>query len=63
MVNKNGFEQYQHIISQYGVEAFLARTNEEGEFVYQELIIRIKSMCAFYLSDTFEELQQKLHTT
>lgn len=63
LVSKNGFEQYQHIISQYGVEAFLARTNEEGEFVYQELIIRIKSMCAFYLSDTFEELQQKLHTT
>lgn len=61
LVSKNSFKQEQHIISQYGVEAFLARTNEGGEFVYQELIIRIKSMCAFYLSDTFEELQKQLY--
>ncbi|WP_046758131.1 M48 family metalloprotease [Kordia jejudonensis] len=62
LVGTNSFEQDQHIIEQYGVEAFLARTNEQGEFVHQELIIRLKSMCAFYLSDTFEDLQQQLHS-
>ncbi|MBC8753243.1 hypothetical protein H2O64_01085 [Kordia sp. YSTF-M3] len=57
------FEQDHPIISQYGVEAFLARTNETGEFVHQELIIRLKSMCAFYLSDTFETLKKQLYTS
>ncbi|EDP98122.1 hypothetical protein U8527_19135 [Kordia algicida OT-1] len=63
LVGSNTYEQDSHIISQYGVEAFLARTNEEGEFVHQELIIRLKSMCAFYLSDTFEELKEQLYVS
>ncbi|QHI38313.1 hypothetical protein IMCC3317_37040 [Kordia antarctica] len=62
LVGTPTFEQDCHIISQYGVEAFLARTNENGEFVHQELIIRLKSMCAFYLSDTFETLKKQLHS-
>ena len=62
LVGTHTFEQDHHIISQYGVEAFLARTNEAGEFVHQELIIRLKSMCAFYLSDTFENLKKQLHS-
>ncbi|WP_420571978.1 hypothetical protein [Kordia sp.] len=63
LVGTHTFEQDYHIISQYGVEAFLARTNEEGEFVHQELIIRLKSMAAFYLSDTFETLKQQLQSS
>lgn len=63
LIGTKSFEQDSHIISQYGVEAFLAQTNEEGEFVRQELIIRLKSMCAFYLSDTFENLKQQLHSS
>lgn len=63
LVGSNTYEQDSHIISQYSVEAFLARTNEEGEFVHQELIIRLKSMCTFYLSDTFEELKQQLYVS
>jgi uncharacterized protein YfeS len=63
LVSRHTFEQDHHIISQYGVEAFLARTNKNGEFVHQELIIRLKSMCAFYLSDTFETLKKQLYTS
>lgn len=55
------FEQDSLIIEKYGVAVFLARTNETGEFVYQELIIRLKSMCAFYLSDAFETLKKQLY--
>jgi len=55
------FEEDQQIISQYGVAVFLAQTNEAGEFVHQELSIRLKSMCAFYLSDTFEVLKKQLY--
>ncbi|WP_298418620.1 hypothetical protein [uncultured Kordia sp.] len=62
LVGTKSFEQDYHIISQYGVEAFLARTDEEGEFVHQEIIIRLRSMCAFYLSDTFENLKKQMNS-
>ncbi|WP_430410105.1 hypothetical protein [Kordia sp.] len=62
LVSTHGFEQDHHIISQYGVEAFLARTDEQGAFVHQELIIRLKNMCSFYLSDTFENLKKQLNS-
>lgn len=63
LVSNSTYAQDVAIISQYGVAAFLARTNEQGEFVHQELIIRLKSMCSFYLSDTFEKLKKELHSS
>jgi len=63
LVSTPSFEHVYPIISQYGVVAFLAQKNEAGAFVHQELIIRLKSMCAFYLSDTFETLKEQLHSS
>ncbi len=61
LTGTNTFEQDSLIIEKHGVAVFLARTNEAGEFVHQELIIRLKSMCSFYLSDTFEALKKQLY--
>lgn len=48
-------------IRDYGLQSVLERKNDDGSFCYQELIIRIRSLCSFYLSDTFEDLKVKLY--
>jgi hypothetical protein len=48
-------------IRDYGLYNVLERKNEDGSFRYQELIIRIRSLCSFYLSDTFEDLKTQLY--
>ena len=63
LVSTPSFEQVYPIISEHGIAAFLAQKNEADAFVHQELIIRLKSMCAFYLSDTFETLKKQLHSS
>ncbi|WP_298513646.1 hypothetical protein [uncultured Kordia sp.] len=63
LVGTKFYEDYHPFIQEHGVQAFLAQTNTEDEFIHQELIIRLKSMCSFYLSDTFEALKQQLHSS
>ncbi len=48
-------------IKSYGLYNVLDRKNEDGSFRYQELIIRIRSLCSFYLSDAFEDLKKTLY--
>jgi len=48
-------------IREYGLYNVLERKNEDGSFHHQEIIIRIRSLCSFYLSDTFEDLKEKLY--
>ncbi len=59
--SKPNFETSQKLIDTHGLETFLAQTNEAGEFIHQELIIRIRNVFSFYLSDTFETLKKQLH--
>ncbi|WP_299889042.1 hypothetical protein [uncultured Lacinutrix sp.] len=54
------FEEEVINIERYNLSKLLERTNENDEFYYQETIIRIKNLCAFYLSDTYELLKNKL---
>ena len=37
-------------IRDYGLYTVLERKNDDGSFRYQELIIRIRSLCSFYIS-------------
>ena len=48
-------------IDQYGLYTLLNRTNTADEFYYQETIIRIKSLCSFYLSDTYDDMRNILY--
>jgi hypothetical protein len=61
LAGTKSYEAYHPIIAKHGVQAFLQQTNTENEFIHQELIIRLKSMCSFYLSDTFETLKEELY--
>ncbi|AXG69716.1 hypothetical protein KORDIASMS9_01943 [Kordia sp. SMS9] len=63
LVGTKFYEEYHSIITEHGVQHFLSQTNEQDEFVHQELIIRLKSLCAFYVSDTFENLQKQLYSS
>ncbi|MGH1384956.1 hypothetical protein [Kordia sp.] len=62
LVGTTFYEEYHSYITERGLQAFLAQTNTQNEFIHQELIIRLKSMCTFYLSDTFETLKQQIHS-
>lgn len=55
------YEKELPIIKKYGLYNFLERVDDNGEFIYQETIIRIRSLCSFYLSNTFEILKEKLY--
>ena len=55
------FEKELPAISKYGLKNVLERINDKEEFHHQETIIRIKSLCSFYLSDTFTDLKNKLN--
>ncbi len=48
---KNGsdFETTSNQINKSGLHTYLSKQNEQGEFVYQEMIIRIKTLFNFYL--------------
>jgi len=61
IVSSKAFERELPLIEKYGLFKLLERTNEKGEFYHQETIIRIKSLCAFYLSDTYNSLKNKLY--
>jgi hypothetical protein len=63
LAGKKLYEEYHTDITTQGVQAFLAQTNSEKEFIHQELIIRLKSLCTFYLSDTFETLKEQLYAS
>lgn len=55
------FESELPAISKYGLINVLEGINDKGEFYHQETIIRIKSLCSFYLSESFIELKNKLN--
>ncbi len=59
--SSNSFEKELPNIEKYGLYKLLERTNEDDEFYHQETIIRIKSLCSFYLTDTYEDLKNKLY--
>ncbi|MEM6718421.1 MAG: hypothetical protein AAF611_03800 [Bacteroidota bacterium] len=61
LVGTKFYEVYHEEITENGVQAFLSQVNENDEFVHQELIIRLKSLCAFYISDTFENLKKHVY--
>ncbi|MCH2192840.1 hypothetical protein [Kordia sp.] len=63
LVGTKFYEDYHPLIHQHGIQTFLSQTNAKDEFMHQELIIRLKSLCSFYLSDTFEALKQQLHSS
>ena len=54
------FDQELSNIEANNLYSVLEKTNEEGAFTYQEISIRIKSLYAFYLSDTYDILLKKL---
>ena len=47
--NNTDFKVASAIINQKGLYAYLSQQNEEGAFIHQELIIRIKTLFSFYL--------------
>lgn len=47
--NNDGFAASKEKINAIGLHNYLSQQNEKGEFLYQELIIRIKTLCSFYL--------------
>lgn len=61
IISSKSFEKELPNIEKYGLYKLLERTNEEGAFYHQETIIRIKSLCSFYLTDTYETLKNKLY--
>jgi len=63
LVGTKLYEDYHPIIAKHGLQAFLSQTNEQDEFIHQELIIRLKNLCSFYLSDTFEALKQQVYSS
>ncbi len=62
VVSSISFEKDLPLIEQYGLYKLLERTNDKGEFHYQETIIRIKSLCSFYLSNEYELIKEQLFT-
>lgn len=63
ILSSNLLEKELDTIKDYGLLNVLERKNDDGSFLYQELIIRIRSLCSFYLSDTFEDLKMKLYSS
>lgn len=63
LANTGSYEKHMDVISNYGLQAFLARTNEEGAFVHQEISIRIKNLCSFYLSEEYIRLKMHLQSS
>lgn len=61
LVGTKFYEEYHTNISKIGVQAFLSEINANDEFIHQELIIRLRSLCSFYLSDTFENLKKHVY--
>ncbi|MFK7749546.1 MAG: hypothetical protein AB8B65_14215 [Kordia sp.] len=63
LVGTKFYEDYHPFITGHGIQLFLSQTNENNEFIHQELSIRLKSMTSFYVSDTFETLKQQLYSS
>ncbi|MFP4350060.1 MAG: hypothetical protein ACLFQY_17335 [Desulfococcaceae bacterium] len=42
---------------QYGLFAFLSRTDDQGALMYQELAVRIAALFSFYLSEEYQQLK------
>ncbi len=48
------------VAQRYGLSEIIGRQNEQGEYVFQHLAIRLASLIAFYLSDEYELLREQL---
>ncbi len=47
-------------IQKYGLEGMLAKKDANGNFIYQELSIRIHGICSFYLSEDYEAIAKTI---
>jgi len=47
-------------INKYGLNSFLLKKDDEGNFVNQNFAVRFASMFSFWLSDDFETLRKKI---
>lgn len=48
------------IAQKYGLNAFLLQKDEQGNYMHNNLAIRLASLFSFYLSDDFEKIRQKI---
>lgn len=60
LLTQRGFAAELPVAQRYGLSEVITRQNENGEFVFQHLAIRIASLIQFYISEDYQVLEKHL---